>query len=134
MMAAILAFIKGLFSKAESDISAISEQLETKTDTITIYDERVEFIEDVYIWKSGNVATLSGYIKYKMTPTSSQTSILTVPTGYYPKYPVYTACIRNSDGKTFPLQVATSGNVNIFNGGNIATNDLVRIGITYVIA
>lgn len=119
-------------------IDAAYGTLNSKTSAeLGVYSNRVQNVsstEPAIVTKRGNVCVISGYIEYLVSPTSSQTSILTIPSGYMPASNIYTTVVRASDGKAFAAQVSlSSGNVNIFNRGEISTGDKFYLGITYVI-
>lgn len=101
------------------------------TYTLSAYDSRVT--GDAFIYKTGNICVLTGYITYAMTPTSSQTSALVCPSGCFPPTNMYSVAIRNADFKAFPLQISSNGNINILNGGSIASGDKIYIGMTWVV-
>lgn len=118
--------------------SSLNSKIESSTSAeLGVYDNRVKNVsstEPAIVTKRGNVCVVSGYIEYLVSPTSYQSSILTIPNGYMPVSNIYTTVVRASDGKAFVAQVSlSSGYVNIYNRGEISTGDKFYLGITYVI-
>ena len=115
----------------------LNDKIEGKTSqALTAYSDRVKNAADhdhATAYKRAKIVTITGYIEYKMTPTSGQTSAMVIPNGYVPETSVYGVCIRESDGKTFVLQAASTGNLNIFNRGEISSGNRFYFGISYVL-
>lgn len=113
----------------------INKEIETVVEQLTSYDNRVSFDsqDPPMIERSGNVCILTGECTYLITPTSAQTSIITLPTNCRPSRNTWGVAGRLSDGKIFPAQVSVGGNLNIINQGLITTGDTFYIGLTYIV-
>lgn len=113
----------------------INKEIETVVEQLTSYDNRVSFDsqDPPVIERSGNVCILTGECTYLMTPTSAQTSIITLPTNCRPTRNTWGVAGRLSDGIIFPAQVSVGGNLNIINHGLITTGDTFYIGMTYIV-
>ena len=123
----------GITNDLRDDVNTLNSKTSTE---LGIYGNRVQnasSTDHAMVTKRGNVCVISGYIEYLVSPTNSQTSVLTIPTGYSPATNIYATVARESDGKTFIMQASNSGNVNIFNRGEISTGNRFYVGITYVV-
>ena len=116
------------------DNGFVNDVVKVETKPVTIYDNRVSLdqIDTPNVIKYGHVCCVSGVVTFLMTPTTQQTSILVLPSDIPPIKNFYTTCFRLSDGKVLPLQVSTTGNINIINRGEVNTGDSFYIGITYI--
>jgi len=141
-------FAKSLLTTAFSGLSLGGSQqsvkdaldsLNSKTySTLTVYDERVEDYmpaeaDSSRVVTCGNVATVYFNVVYLKAVTSSQTSIFSLPSGIKPKYNTYSACVNRTSGKVYPLQISSTGNVNVMSGGQVAIGDQVVGQATFVI-
>lgn len=97
------------------------------TPITSFYSNRCENVtdgEDTHVYTYGNAHVVSVAVKMLVTPSSSQTSIISLPSGIpRPTSNVFGTIYNRTKAKTFVMQVSTAGNVNVLNRGEIASGD-----------
>lgn len=100
----------------------------TSQKVTSFYDSRCENIataEETYLLRFGNVHIAVICVKMKKTLTSSQTSIITLPSGFNApaNYQPFGIVYNRTTGKMYQVNVSTAGNINILNRGELAIGD-----------
>lgn len=123
--------------KEADAINALNSQLAKAYTNITeFYDDRCENIgsgESTIIFKTGNVYICSIAVNFLKTPTTSQTSIITLPSGIpSPSSQTWGVVYNRTTGNVHTCAVSTSGNINIINRGLISAGDKVEGQIVWI--
>ena len=81
--------------------------------------------------KTGKIVSIGGVFTVNADLTSSQTTVMILPSDCVPPFNMYFTVERESDRVCFPGQVATTGNLNIIHAGALRANDVIYFGFTY---
>lgn len=129
--------VTGAIAEHENDITALNNRLaKTYTNITEFYDNRCENIgsgESTVIFKTGNVYICSIAVNFLVTPTTAQTSIITLPAGIpSPSVQTWGVVYNRTSGNTHTCSVSTSGNINVINRGSISAGDKVEGQIVWI--
>lgn len=114
---------------------AIAQSTASTTQNLTVYGDRVtpSATDIPRARKTGKIVSIGGLFTVKVALTSNQTSVFVLPSDCIPQFNMYFAVIRESDGKAFIGQVASTGNFNILHGGGLSVGDKIYFGFTYAL-
>lgn len=110
-------------------ISAINGKTILASQKVTsFYDSRCENVaagEETYLLKVGSIHVAVICVKMKKSLTSSQTSIITLPSGFNVPvgYQPWGILYNRTTGKLYQANVSGAGNINIINRGELAIGD-----------
>ena len=105
------------------------------TQNLTVYGDRVtpSPTDIPRARKTGKIVSIGGTFTVKVALASDQTTVFALPSDCVPPFNMYFAVIRESDGKSFIGQVASTGNFNILHGGGLSVGDVIYFGFTYAL-
>ena len=121
-----------------AELDSLNNSLALESAIPTAYDGRVEQgsttdADLTRCYRSGHVRALSVFVSVKKELTSSQTSLLVLPSGYIPSKNVYGLIFDVSKNRTFVCQVATSGNFNVYHDGLFSVGDRLYANIVFMV-
>lgn len=126
---------------AQSDHGAInalnSKLTPTYTPITTFYSNRCSNVaagEATHIMSFGKVHVCTIAVKFLVTPTSSQTSIIAIPSGIPApsSEQVWGTVYNRTKDKVHTVSISTAGNINVLNRELISTGDVVEGQIVWI--